>query len=134
MLELKSEIQLLVIFGDPRVCGKMGGAMGKDSSGGLSPNRKLLSLTDYLPGFVTYHCAMIGLDMSGKTTVLYRLKFDQYVSAAPTIGFNCEKVRGYFQIFKNEIIYCIISVLIAEPSYWRHQSESLSMSYKKTIK
>jgi len=67
--------------------------MGKDSSGGLSPNRKLLSLTDYLPGFVTYHCAMIGLDMSGKTTVLYRLKFDQYVSAAPTIGFNCEKIR-----------------------------------------
>merc|ERR1719376_397169 len=31
--------------------------------------------------------------MSGKTTLLYRLKFDQYVSAAPTIGFNCEKIR-----------------------------------------
>ena len=71
----------------------MGGAMGKDSNSMMSgSNRKLLSLTDYLPGFVTYHCAMIGLDMSGKTTVLYRLKFDQYVSAAPTIGFNCEKV------------------------------------------
>jgi len=76
--------------------------MGKDSGGGgggagggqfSAANRRLMALTDYLPGFVTYHCAMIGLDMSGKTTLLYRLKFDQYVSAAPTIGFNCEKIR-----------------------------------------
>ena len=36
----------------------------------------------------------IGLDSSGKTTVLYRLKFDQYVNTVPTIGFNCEKVKG----------------------------------------
>merc|ERR1712024_221420 len=36
---------------------------------------------------------MGGLDTAGKTTVLYRLKFDQYVNAAPTIGFNCEKIR-----------------------------------------
>ena len=44
-----------------------------------------------LPG--SYHCAMIGLDSAGKTTVLYRLKFKQYVNTAPTIGFNTEKVR-----------------------------------------
>ena len=44
-----------------------------------------------LPG--SYHCAMIGLDSAGKTTVLYRLKFKQYVNAAPTIGFNTEKVK-----------------------------------------
>ena len=70
----------------------MGGAIGKDNL--ASTNRKLMALTDYLPGLATYHCAMIGLDMSGKTTLLYRLKFDQYVSAAPTIGFNCEKVQN----------------------------------------
>ena len=37
---------------------------------------------------------MIGLDSAGKTTVLYRLKFDQYVNTVPTIGFNCEKVHS----------------------------------------
>ncbi|XP_064632678.1 ADP-ribosylation factor-like protein 4C [Lineus longissimus] len=39
---------------------------------------------------------MLGLDGAGKTTVLYRLKFDQYVNAVPTIGFNAEKVKGQF--------------------------------------
>ena len=38
--------------------------------------------------------AVLGLDAAGKSTVLYRLKFDDYVSTAPTIGFNCERVRG----------------------------------------
>jgi len=38
--------------------------------------------------------AVLGLDAAGKTTVLYRLKFDDYISTAPTIGFNCERVRG----------------------------------------
>jgi len=36
---------------------------------------------------------MLGLDSAGKTTALYRLKFDQYVNTVPTIGFNCEKVK-----------------------------------------
>lgn len=36
--------------------------------------------------------AMLGLDSSGKTTCLYRLKFDQYTSTSPTVGFNCEKI------------------------------------------
>ncbi|XP_040564737.1 ADP-ribosylation factor-like protein 4C [Lepeophtheirus salmonis] len=58
----------------------MGGHLGKE------PLSNLVNLG-------TYHCAMIGLDSSGKTTVLYRLKFDQYMNTAPTIGFNCEKVR-----------------------------------------
>ena len=34
------------------------------------------------------------MDSAGKSTVLYRLKFDQYVNTVPTIGFNCERVRG----------------------------------------
>lgn len=42
----------------------------------------------------TLHIVMLGLDSAGKTTVLYRLKFDQYLNTVPTIGFNCEKIRG----------------------------------------
>lgn len=37
---------------------------------------------------------MLGLDAAGKTTILYRLKFNQYVNTVPTIGFNCEKIKG----------------------------------------
>lgn len=36
---------------------------------------------------------MLGLDSAGKTTALYRLKFDQYLNTVPTIGFNTEKVK-----------------------------------------
>lgn len=61
----------------------MGASVAKES---------INSLTDTLSNLGTYHCAMIGLDSAGKTTVLYRLKFNQYVNSAPTIGFNCEKV------------------------------------------
>ena len=63
------------------------------------------NLTDHLPNVGAFHCAMIGLDSSGKTTVLYRLKYNQYMNTAPTIGFNCEKVRlalksNFSQIFQ----------------------------------
>lgn len=40
------------------------------------------------------HLVMLGLDSAGKSTVLYRMKFDQYVDTVPTVGFNCEKVKG----------------------------------------
>jgi len=66
---------------------KMGASVAKES---------ITSLTDTLSNLGTYHCAMIGLDSAGKTTVLYRLKFNQYVNSAPTIGFNCEKVTWAF--------------------------------------
>ena len=53
------------------------------------------ALLDHLPSIKEdHHVVMVGLDSAGKTTVLYRLKFDQYVNTVPTIGFNCEKVRG----------------------------------------
>ncbi|XP_053651129.1 ADP-ribosylation factor-like protein 4C [Cherax quadricarinatus] len=39
------------------------------------------------------HVVLVGLDSSGKTTALLRLKYGQYVNAVPTVGFNCEKVR-----------------------------------------
>jgi len=37
---------------------------------------------------------MVGLDSAGKTTALYRLKLDSYLNTVPTIGFNCERVKG----------------------------------------
>ena len=37
---------------------------------------------------------MIGLDGAGKTTALYMMKLDQYLNTVPTIGFNCERVKG----------------------------------------
>ncbi|KRF85314.1 uncharacterized protein Dvir_GJ21658, isoform B [Drosophila virilis] len=47
------------------------------------------NLLDALPSQGTLHVVMLGLDSAGKTTVLYRLKFDQYLNTVPTIGFNC---------------------------------------------
>ena len=37
---------------------------------------------------------MIGLDGAGKTTALYMMKLDQFLNTVPTIGFNCERVKG----------------------------------------
>ena len=36
---------------------------------------------------------MLGLDGSGKTTILYRMKLGQNVDTIPTIGFNIETVK-----------------------------------------
>ena len=55
---------------------------------GKEPLQSLVTLG----GGAGYHCVMIGLDGSGKTTILYRLKYGQYTNTVPTIGFNCEKV------------------------------------------
>ena len=35
---------------------------------------------------------MVGLDSAGKTTILFRLKFDETISTIPTIGFNVETI------------------------------------------
>ena len=66
--------------------------------GAAATRETLHSLTEsVIPGLAShFHCAMVGLDSAGKTTALYRLKFDTYMNAAPTIGFNCEKVRCLF--------------------------------------
>ena len=53
------------------------------------------SILDSLPSYNNLHIVMLGLDSAGKTTALYRLKFDQYLNTVPTIGFNCEKVRAH---------------------------------------
>ena len=39
---------------------------------------------------------MIGLDASGKTTLLYKFKIGEVINTVPTIGFNCEEV-----VYKN---------------------------------
>ena len=36
--------------------------------------------------------SMIGLENSGKTSLLYKLKFNENVTRPPTIGFNVEMV------------------------------------------
>lgn len=56
----------------------------------------------------TLHIVMLGLDSAGKSTALYRLKFDQYLNTVPTIGFNCEKVKGLSGRAKVRLGYGII--------------------------
>ncbi len=44
---------------------------------------------------------MMGLDNAGKSTILYRMQSGQYCETIPTIGFNCEKVKGKLGKSKN---------------------------------
>lgn len=37
---------------------------------------------------------ILGLDSAGKSTVLYRLKYNQYMDNVPTVGFNLERIRS----------------------------------------
>lgn len=64
------------------------------------------TIWDNIPSFGNTHIVMLGLDASGKTTVLYRLKFGQYINTVPTIGFNCEKIR--VQTNKSKLVNFII--------------------------
>lgn len=45
-------------------------------------------------GKLNVHVVMLGLDSAGKSTVLFSLKYDQFVASSPTVGFNCETVKG----------------------------------------
>ena len=69
--------------------GKGGGSRCEGSSGSSGGILDALHITQG-----TLHIVMLGLDSAGKSTALYRLKFDQYLNTVPTIGFNCEKVKG----------------------------------------
>ena len=40
-----------------------------------------------------YRVIMLGLDDSGKTKILYKLKLDCDVTTIPTIGFNVENIK-----------------------------------------
>ncbi|KTF78770.1 hypothetical protein cypCar_00028253 [Cyprinus carpio] len=57
---------------------------------GLSEQPNFLSS---LPFCNSLHIAILGLDFAGKTTVLYRLQFNEFVNTVPTKGFNAEKVK-----------------------------------------
>ncbi|XP_058503448.1 ADP-ribosylation factor-like 4aa [Solea solea] len=57
---------------------------------GLSEQPSFLSS---FPNFQPLHIAILGLDSAGKTTVLYRLQFNEFVNTVPTKGFNAEKVK-----------------------------------------
>lgn len=48
-----------------------------------------------------YPIVMMGLDNAGKSTILYRMQSGQYCETIPTIGFNCEKVKGKLGKSKN---------------------------------
>ena len=70
--------------------------MASDFTMGATMGKGTGTLLDSLPSAQgTLHVVMLGLDSAGKTTALYRLKFDQYLNTVPTIGFNCEKVSCF---------------------------------------
>jgi len=52
----------------------------------------LLNLMGIKPIKKDKRVLMIGCDGSGKTTILYKLKLGEMVTAVPTIGFNVETV------------------------------------------
>lgn len=49
--------------------------------------------TPFLPGFQSLHIVVIGLDCAGKTSLLYRLKLQEFVETIPTKGFNMERIK-----------------------------------------
>ncbi|KAJ0427078.1 P-loop containing nucleoside triphosphate hydrolase protein [Aspergillus carlsbadensis] len=53
----------------------------------------LKGLSRWLFGSTEYPVLIVGNNESGKTTLLYRLKLDQFVTTIPTIGFNCETIE-----------------------------------------
>lgn len=59
---------------------------------------------------------MVGLDGSGKTTILYKMKLGEIVTTTPTIGFNVEAVE-----YKN-ISFCVWDVGGQNKirALWRH--------------
>ena len=78
--------------------------MGKTNGGSLLEN---LTLPSTHP---TLHIVMLGLDSAGKTTALYRLKFDQYVNT----------VCSFFRK-KNPIIIHILKQNVFSGAYDRLQ-------------
>ncbi|KAG7220133.1 hypothetical protein INR49_001009 [Caranx melampygus] len=46
-----------------------------------------------LPGLHSLHVVVIGLDSAGKTSLLYRLKLQEFVETIPTRGFNTERIK-----------------------------------------
>ena len=49
--------------------------------------------SDWIYGNREAYILILGLDASGKTTILNRLKFNDNRQTIPTIGFNCEHIK-----------------------------------------
>ncbi|XP_032424002.1 ADP-ribosylation factor-like protein 4C [Xiphophorus hellerii] len=70
-----------------------GGWIQSSCVGGGGGYIKMGNSFSNISAFQSLHIVMLGLDSAGKTTVLYRLKFNEFVNTVPTIGFNTEKIR-----------------------------------------
>ena len=87
------------------------------------------ALIDALPSLKEdHHVVMVGLDSAGKSTVLYRLKFDQYVNTVPTIGNN-----HYFMIFYTKAVNLVISIGILYNKSIKYCKTILKLHYIKCI-
>ncbi|GLJ29109.1 hypothetical protein SUGI_0573910 [Cryptomeria japonica] len=59
---------------------------------------------------------MVGLDASGKSTILYNLKLGEVIRTIPTVGFNSETVKH-----KNvELVVCDVGGQESMRPLWRH--------------
>lgn len=98
----------------------MGAGMGRSGTTG--------GLLEALPTGTPLHVAMLGLDSAGKTTALYRLKFDQYLNTVPTIGFNCERIRGGIGKAKgtSPVIFFTFQTDRSSLSNWRYSKTTRS--------
>ncbi|XP_063156554.1 ADP-ribosylation factor-like protein 4D [Candoia aspera] len=59
----------------------------------MTMGNQLAPVPPFLPHLQALHVVIVGLDAAGKTSLLYRLKFQEFVKSAPTKGFNMEKIR-----------------------------------------
>lgn len=50
-------------------------------------------ISNLFNGIKQYRIIMIGLDSSGKTSILYKLNMGEIVDSVPTIGFNVETIK-----------------------------------------
>uniref|UniRef100_A0A8C8YLT4 Uncharacterized protein n=1 Tax=Prolemur simus TaxID=1328070 RepID=A0A8C8YLT4_PROSS len=52
----------------------------------------LMQLLSSLPSFQFFHIVFLGLDCAEKTSVFYRLQFNEFVNTVLTKGFYTEKI------------------------------------------
>lgn len=77
-----------------RACDCSGGGALPPQPQWPAPQRGAMgNISSNISAFQSLHIVMLGLDSAGKTTVLYRLKFNEFVNTVPTIGFNTEKIK-----------------------------------------
>mmetsp|Transcript_7801 Transcript_7801/g.20130 ORF Transcript_7801/g.20130 Transcript_7801/m.20130 type:complete len:219 (+) Transcript_7801:166-822(+) len=71
----------------------VGSQSGRRGSKGQWGQRLMGGLRGMFGGKHDMRILMVGLDASGKTTILYRLKLGEVTTTIPTIGFNVETVQ-----------------------------------------